>query len=333
MVYGAKERGIYLKAIIIGILASLFFSSTFILNRSMEISGGSWIWSASLRFIFMVPFLFLIVFFRGNLRPLFHEIRRQPLVWVGWSFVGFVLLYAPITIAASFGPGWLIAGTWQITIIAGSLITPLFYEKINTPEGTLMIRQQIPMKGLMASLIILAGILVIQLEQAKTVSFHLLLISMVLVIIAAFSYPLGNRKMMEICDGRLDVFQRVLGMTLASLPFWILLSIYGWLTEGSPNSGQIVQSFLVAILSGIIGTVLFFLATDMVRNNPQQLASVEATQSGEVLFALIGEIIILAGEMPNYWSFLGLLMIIGGMILHSIFSHQSGSLRAKSKAA
>ncbi|MCY8260530.1 multidrug resistance efflux transporter family protein, partial [Bacillus spizizenii] len=50
-----------MKAIVIGILASLFFAVTFILNRAMELSGGSWLWSASLRFIFMVPFLCLIV--------------------------------------------------------------------------------------------------------------------------------------------------------------------------------------------------------------------------------------------------------------------------------
>ncbi|RPK17520.1 hypothetical protein EH2_02830 [Bacillus subtilis] len=37
------------------------------------------------------------------------------------------------------------------------------------------------------------------------------------VVIAAFAYPLGNRRMLEEYGGRLDTFQRVLGMTLASL--------------------------------------------------------------------------------------------------------------------
>ncbi len=40
-----------MKAIVIGILASLFFAVTFILNRAMELSGGSWMWSSSLRFL------------------------------------------------------------------------------------------------------------------------------------------------------------------------------------------------------------------------------------------------------------------------------------------
>jgi hypothetical protein len=42
-----------MKEIVIGIFASMFFAVTFILNRSMELSGGSWIWSSSLRFFFM----------------------------------------------------------------------------------------------------------------------------------------------------------------------------------------------------------------------------------------------------------------------------------------
>lgn len=112
-----------MKAIVIGILASLFFAVTFILNRAMELSGGSWLWSSSLRFIFMVPFLCLIVIMRGTFTPLLLEMRKKPFYWIKWSFVGFVLFYAPITFAAAYGPGWLIAGTWQITIVAGALIS------------------------------------------------------------------------------------------------------------------------------------------------------------------------------------------------------------------
>lgn len=122
-----------MKAIVIGILASLFFAVTFILNRAMELSGGRWLWSSSLRFIFMVPFLCLIVIMRGTFTPLLLEMRKKPFYWIKWSFVGFVLFYAPITFAAAYGPGWLIAGTWQITIVAGVLLSPLFYVKQDMP--------------------------------------------------------------------------------------------------------------------------------------------------------------------------------------------------------
>ncbi len=50
-----------MKGVWIGVLAAVFFAVTFVLNRSMELSGGSWLWSASLRYFFMVPFLVAIV--------------------------------------------------------------------------------------------------------------------------------------------------------------------------------------------------------------------------------------------------------------------------------
>lgn len=133
-----------MKAIVIGILASLFFAVTFILNRAMELSGGSWMWSSSLRFLFMIPFLFLIVYAKGKWAPLWHEIRKKPFFWLKWSFTGFVLFYAPITFAAAYGPGWLIAGTWQITIVAGVLLSPFFCETKNSPAGPVSVRQKIP---------------------------------------------------------------------------------------------------------------------------------------------------------------------------------------------
>lgn len=58
--------------------------------------------------------------------------------------------------------------------------------------------------------------------------------------------------MMELCAGRLDAYQRVLGMTLASFPFWLLLSVYGVFSVGMPSKEQTVQSALVAVFSGVI---------------------------------------------------------------------------------
>ncbi|MDQ0215824.1 drug/metabolite transporter (DMT)-like permease [Oikeobacillus pervagus] len=311
-----------MKPILIGICAAFFFAFTFILNASMELSGGSWVWSASLRFIFMVPFLLCIVLIRQNLRTLLNEMRKQPWTWILWGTVGFGLFYAPLCFAAAYSPGWLIAGTWQITIISGTLLTPLFFETIDTKDGPLQIRRKIPFKGLNMSLLILLGIVFMQIEHAKHLSLASLLLGVIPVLIASFAYPLGNRKMMEVCEGRLDAYQRVLGMTLASLPFWFLLSIYGLYTTGFPSMGQGFQSLLVALFSGVIATVLFFKATDMVRGNMQKLASVEATQSMEVLFAIIGEIILLSIPIPSPFSWCGILIVILGMILHSYVSNR-----------
>lgn len=314
-----ERRGI-VQAIFIGILASLFFASTFILNRAMELSGGSWIWSAALRYLFTVPFLLLIVMARRNTRVLFDNMKTRPLEWFIWSSVGFGFFYAPLCFAAAYGPSWLVAGTWQITIVAGTLLVPVFYEKVKTAHGIQRKRHKIPVRELVTSVFILIGVGLIQARETETADLAKLIIGILPVLIAAFAYPLGNRKMMEICKERLDVFQRVLGMTIASIPFWLVLSCYGIITVGMPSQGQILQSCIVAILSGIIATVLFFYATDKAKGNPKKLAIVEATQAGEVVFAVIGEFLFLGGTLPTGWPLIGIIIIVIGMILHSVNS-------------
>ena len=183
------------------------------------------------------------------------------------------------------------------------------------------------MKGMGMSLVILLGIILMQVEQAQYLDAADILLGIIPVVVASFAYPLGNRKMMEICGERLDAYQRVLGMTLASLPFWFLLSMYGFFTAGAPSTEQTIQSVLVAVFSGVIGTVLFFQATDMVRGDMQKLATVEATQSMEVLFAVIGEIVLLASPLPSLLSWSGMFIIMLGMISHSYVSHKGGMIR------
>nr|WP_285841993.1 multidrug resistance efflux transporter family protein [Sutcliffiella horikoshii] len=301
----------------------MFFAVTFILNRSMELSGGSWLWSSSLRFFFMVPFLFVIVWIRGNLGQLFREMRSAPLAWLLWSFTGFVLFYGPITFAAAYGPGWLVAGTWQLTIIAGVLLGPFFYKMVQGKK----VRERIPMRGLVISFIIFAGVLLIQTQQGSGLTGTMVLYGILPVAIASFAYPLGNRKMMEVCGGRLDTFQRVLGMTLATIPVWLIVAATGFISVGAPSQEQVLQTFIVAISSGVIATTLFFVATDMVRDSQEQLAAVEATQSTQVLFVLIGEVLLLSTPLPNGMGMLGLFVIIIGMLLHSFFTKK----RVKSK--
>ncbi len=288
----------------------------------MELEGGNWIWSASLRYFFMVPFLLLLVYWRKNLKPLFVEMRKNPRAWLLWSFVGFGLFYGPICFSAAYAPGWLIASTWQITIISGSLLAPFFLETVLTQDGPVKIKGRIPMKGMAMSSIILLGIILMQVEQADSLSLMEVFSGVIPVVVASFAYPLGNRKMMDVCGGRLDVFQRVLGMTIASMPVWIVLAIYGMFTVGPPSISQSVQSGIIAITSGVIATILFFQATNLVRGNMQKLGNVEATQSISVLFALIGELILLEAPLPSTLSWAGIMLVMTGMVLHSYLSHK-----------
>ena len=316
-----------MRPIVLGIFAAFFFAFTFVLNRSMELSGGSWIWSASLRYIFMVPFLLILVLWRRNLKHLLLEMKRKPGAWLLWSFIGFGLFYAPLSFAAAYGPGWLVAGTWQITIVSGSLLAPLFFETKQAGNSLVRVRSKIPIIGLMMSILIIIGVGIMQIEHAGDFSASALIYGVLPVIIASFAYPLGNRKMMEVCKNRLDAYQRVLGMTLASLPFWLLLSVYGAATVGLPSIGQTMQSLLVAICSGVIATVLFFKATDLVKGNMPKLAAVEATQSFEVLFAVSGEWLILSAPLPSNLSWAGMLLVVIGMVLHSYVSQREIPLK------
>lgn len=306
-----------MKAIWIGILSSLFFAVTFVLNRSMEISGGSWLWSASLRYFFMVPFLIAIVAYRKGLGDMKKAMTATPMPFFVWSVVAFVLFYAPLTFSAAYSPGWLLAGTWQLTIVAGVLLAPFFMVVVRTEKGEQKIRQRIPMISLAISLIILAGVILIQTPNAKSVDMRTLLLGILPVVIAAFAYPLGNRKMMDLLQGRLDTFQRVLAMTLMTIPVWIGFAVYATVTVGLPSGNQVIQSLIVAVSSGVIATTLFFMATDLVQHDQGKLAAVEATQSTELIFAMIGEMLILHIALPGPLSLFGILVIIIGMGLHS----------------
>lgn len=185
------------------------------------------------------------------------------------------------------------------------------------------------MRSLLISFLILTGVCLIQLQHLEKVTPLELTAGILPVLIAAFCYPLGNRKMMAFSSDRLDTFQRILGMTLASLPFWLILSTTALVTAGPPAQGQVLQSFIVAVCSGVAATTLFFIATDRARHQSGKLAAVEATQSTQVLFVLLGEVLLLSAPLPGSTAFLGMGLLITGIILHSL-SVKKGSAPVQS---
>ena len=236
------------RALAYGLLASLFFAFTFIFNRSMNLDGGYWLWSAALRFIFMLPIMGVIVWKQKGIKAVLEDVKREPVSWVLWSTVGFGFFYMPLSMASVYGESWFVAATWQITIVAGALLTPLFGKRI-------------PIKNLICSAIILGGIFLLQVSHFKNIHTEGLVTALLLIIVAGFSYPLGNRKMLQYCPAELSTTQRVFGMNLCSMPFWLICSVYALGTHGLPSGGQIFQSVIVAVFSGVIATILFFEAT------------------------------------------------------------------------
>ena len=295
------------RAIYYGILASLFFSVTFILNRSMNIAGGSYLWSAALRYLFMLPILFIIVYRRKQTTQVYHAIKKASIEWLSWSSIGFGLFYLPLTFAANYGESWLIAGLWQITIVVGALLSPLW-------------GKQIPLKNVAIAVVILAGIALLQSEVVTIGGAYENYICIVAVLIAAIAYPLGNRKMMALCGEQLNTTQRVFGMTLCSMPFWLVVSCIAMYQSGMFSLSQVIQSLLVAIFSGVIATILLFRARDIVMNNTKKLTIVEATQAGEVVFSLLGGCLLLGDAIPTTLGFVGIVVIVMGMIANSFAS-------------
>lgn len=304
------------KALPLGLLAAFFFAFTFLFNRSMHLSGGSWAWSASLRYLFTVPVFAALVARKGGFARVHGAIKRRPGAWFVWSTVGFGLFYAPITFAADHGESWLIAASWQVTIVMGMLLAPLF-------------RQRIALKNLGAAVVILAGVFLLQAKNVASLQLGSVAATLLPILVAAVAYPLGNRKMMALSAGELSTMERVYGMTLCSLPFWLLLGGYALGTSGVPSASQALQSLGVALFSGVVATLLFFRATDLVRSNQRQLAVVESTQSFEVLFTLLGGVFVLRDAPPDGLGCLGVGLIVAGMVLSSLLSsrNQPASLR------
>ncbi len=124
-----------------------------------------------MEFIFTISLYAPNTIFYSNskklLLPVIEDIKRNPAAWLIWSTVGFGFFYAPLSFASAYGASWLVAGTWQLTIIAGALMSPFFYTTIDGKK----IRNHIPKKFLFVSLIILIGIFLMLSEEAKKYLF------------------------------------------------------------------------------------------------------------------------------------------------------------------
>lgn len=303
----SRGNGATAASIGLAVLGALFFSASFIANRVMAVDGGAWEWSASLRFLYSLPIFFVIVAARGGTGPVLAALRARPWQWTVWSTVGFGLFYAPLCLAADLAPGWTVAATWQVTIVCGVLLAPLLYDDE---------RGAIPVRGLALSALILAGVFLTQLGGHGSLSWGMAG-GVAVVLVAAVAYPLGNRRTMELAGAGLDTFQRLLAMSIASLPFWLAVGVLGAVRAGPPPSGQLTGTALVAVSSGVIATSLFFAATHRVRRHPFRLAAVEATQAAEVVFVALLEPLITSSAAPGAWSWTGIAAICAGVVLYA----------------
>ena len=298
--------------VLIGIISAFFFAFTFVLNEWMVTTGGHWLWSASLRFLFMLPMMMgLCTLSKSSLSRIFYVLKDRPWPWFLYSQIGFGAFYIPLCFASSFAPGWLVASTWQLSIVCGTLLIPLIRENPN---------QKIDPRDFIYFAIILLGIFLIESVHMKATGLHTVLIGIGSILIACFAYPLGNRKIMMENEkyGHLNAIERTTAMTMMSLPTWILTSIVALFVYGPPPKGQLYSGAIVAFSSGIIATTLFFKATQMVSHDMRRLASVEATTSFEIIFSLVLGMFLLGNPIPSTVEMVGMAIVMIGVVAKSL---------------
>lgn len=281
----------------------------------MSLDGGHWVWSASLRYLWMLVFLWIWQGVTGKLKlglAALGLFRKHPLFWILAGSVGFGVFYALITFSSVFTPGWVVAATWQLTILA-------------TPFVLLGFGRRVPLRAILLTLVIFAGVLLINIEQATAVSLSDTLLGALPVLVAAFAYPFGNQLVWEARQGEHkripamdhpamdDAVCRVLLLTIGSLPLWgVLIAVT---TPPPPSTGQVVQTAIVAVCSGVIATSLFLYARHQAKSSAE-LAAADCTQSMEVVFSLAGEAVLLGNVIPGPIGWLGILLTMAGLVLY-----------------
>ncbi|WP_417472008.1 multidrug resistance efflux transporter family protein [Luteimonas mephitis] len=311
-----------LAAVVIALASALFFTLTYVLNRASATGGGHWAWTASLRYLITLPLLLPLMPWQGGVAPAWRAIRAHPWVWLRCSAIGFVGFYVLLCYAADSGPSWLVAGSFQFTVIAGMLCAPLIYRDA---------RRRIPRAALAIGAVIVAGVLLLQFGHADGALDRAGWIALACVLGAAVMYPLGNRLLLlhlERTGEDLNATQRVFGMTLASQPLWIAIAAFAWHEAGVPSAGHVWLAGGVALSAGVIATILFFQATGMVRDNPAALGAAEAMQAAELLFATVLGVVFLHEAWPRGIAIWGAVLVVLGIVAFAalVARRSAGSL-------
>jgi drug/metabolite transporter (DMT)-like permease len=234
---------------------------------------------------------------------------KRPAYWLLAGGVGFGVFYAGICFASVHAPGWMVAATWQSTILA----TPLVLRAMG---------QRVPLRGVAAAAVIFVGLLLITAQPLiDGVTAAQWRLGVLPVLVAAFAYPFGNQllnRAQHATDADADTaavladpVASVLLLTLGALPFLALLVLTD--LPPLPTAAQVLNTLIVALVAGVIATTLFLYARNL-SAEPYRIAAVDATQGGEVVFALLGEMLLLGAPAPSPLACFGLALMLCGLV-------------------
>lgn len=327
------------KMIVWGLIASAFFSTSFVLYQLMSVQGGHWFWSASFRCFFMWLLLSVFILLQNKFNPskLLALGKLFASHWQFWCVTGGIGLgtYGLLAFAADYAEGWVIAATYLFTVVASLVVLSFF-------------GQSFQKKVIVYSVIVFIGVVLANVGEglrhstSQGTDWHaLLLFGALPAFIASFCFPLGNqliwqagqpkggtthsnnimsnetrkllKKVPQVTSPLLsNPLHKVWLMSLGSLPMWLVLGVI--VQPPAPSVSQMTISFLVALMAGVLGTTTFLHARSLAKQ-PQQLAAVDATQGSEIIFALLGGMLLLHTPMPSGLSFVGIALVIIGLVL------------------
>ena len=280
-------------------------STGMIVNSLLEGHGSNWAWTASLRFLLLLPMLVAVVAGRKRLQPLLSAWRCLPGSFLLWGNLGFGAFYALLVFATRFLPAWLVAATFTTTILGGLLMAPLIYKDH---------RAIIPRRALVFALVLVGCLVLMEFDQLRQLHFSMLAFAgLMLALLAAALWPLSNRMLLVRLEAKkiqLDALQRSLGMTIGSLPVLAALAIFAYLRSGPPGQLQLVSSGSAAFFSGLIGCALLFKAMQLTQRHAMAMAAVEAMQVLVIFFTLIGENLVRHLQAPGPLALTGMVGIV-----------------------
>lgn len=310
-----KADTIYKKILLFGFLASLFFSSTFAINKYLNVdTGGHWYWTAALRYIYVFILINAVILIKSGFTDLVETYKcyfRNILFWLFAGGIGFGVFYMSLCYAASFSDGWVLASTWQTTILFTPLVLYLLGEKVN-------------LKGVYYLLLMFIGVICINSYAFDSFDSNLAN-SIIPILIAAFSYPLGNSLCKYASEGKykkLSVanyevsrkpLNQILLMVLGALP---IIGLTGLIVQPiEPTKEQYLYIIIVAILTGVIATFFLYKARSYANEDANALAFADGTQALESPLALFWGYLCFSEELPNFVGIVGLILLTLGMYL------------------
>lgn len=292
--------------LLLGLLSSMFFSVTFILNKLMSNSGGHWFYLAFLRYFFTILFLLFMFCFKqkGFIKGLFKEYFTNFKFWSKAGISGFGVFYALLCYSAKHSPAWILVTSWQFTIFASLIVLHFFGKKLK--KSTIYF-----------TILVLVGISLVNISYFETFDFYVFLKASLPVFVASFFFPYGNQLIWEEQQKRNNIylsnpFSKIFLMVLGSSPLWILLFLI--FDVGYMSLNTIINAAFVSLFSGIIATALFLYARSLA-NSSSKIMIVDSTISGEVLFTLFAEMLFLGLAMPNIYGFFGIFITILSLVL------------------